>query len=151
MRRKILLIMFVVVGLAPSAGAQQPPPAPASGVKLVPEMPAPAPPPAFHFPASVNKTLPNGLRVFVVPASAAGGEGGAVQPAVSIELLIRDAGTARDPRDKPGVASLTAGLLTEGTEKRSAPEIAEAIDFVGGSLTATVVRDATMVRATVVK
>jgi zinc protease len=150
MRRKILLITFVMAGLAVSAGAQQPPPAP-SGVKLVPEMPAPAPPPAFHFPGSVTKTLPNGLRVFVVPASAAGGERGAVEPAVSIELLIRNAGTARDPTDKPGVASLTAGLLTEGTEKRSAPEIAEAIDFVGGSLTATVVRDATMVRATVVK
>ena len=34
----------------------------------------------------------------------------------------------------PGVAEMTAGLLTQGTAKRSAKEIAEAIDFVGGTL-----------------
>ena len=36
------------------------------GVKLVPEMPAAGAPRPFEFPAAATKTLPNGLRVFVV-------------------------------------------------------------------------------------
>jgi zinc protease len=113
-------------------------------------MPAPAPPPTFHFPASVTKVLPNGLTVFVV-SSSANAKGAAVEPAVSIELLIRDAGAAHDPAGKPGVASLTAALLTQGTEKRSAQEIASAIDFVGGSLSAAAGRDGATLRVSVVK
>ena len=75
----------------------------------------------------------------------------AVQPAVSVEMLIRDAGTSHDPANKPGVASLTSELLTQGTEKRSAQQIAGAIDFVGGALDANAGRDATTIRANVVK
>ena len=80
------------------------------GVKLVPEMPAAAAPRPFAFPASVSRTLPNGLRVFVVSARARGA-GVPVDPALSVELLIRNAGTARDPQGKPGLAEFTAGLL----------------------------------------
>ena len=46
---------------------------------------------------------------------------------------------------------MTAGLLTQGTAKRSAKEIAEAIDFVGGTLEARAGRDATTVTLDVVK
>jgi zinc protease len=46
---------------------------------------------------------------------------------------------------------MVASLLTEGTERRTAQEINEAIDFVGGSLSATASSDATSVNATVVK
>ena len=51
----------------------------------------------------------------------------------------------------PGVAGMTAGLLTQGTAKRSAKEIAETIDFVGGTLEAKAGRDATTVTLDVVK
>ncbi len=51
----------------------------------------------------------------------------------------------------PGVAAMTANMLTQGTEKRSAQEIAEAIDFVGGSLTAEAGKDSTIVSLNVVK
>jgi zinc protease len=152
LKARFLPILLVCVALPVAAQQKSTAPAPASAppVKLVAEMPAPAPPPPFHFPGSVTKTLPNGLSVFVV-SSSANANGAPVEPAVSIELLLRDAGAAHDPAGKPGVASLTAALLTEGTEKRSAQEIAGAIDFVGGSLSANAGRDGTTIRVTVVK
>ena len=131
-------------------GAQEAPQAAAPGVKLVEEMPPPAPPRPFPFPASVTRTLPNGLRVFVVSARDRGADS-PVDPAVSVELQIRNAGAARDPQGKPGLATFTGDLLRQGTEKRTAQEIAAAIDFVGGSLTANAGRDSTTLRVSVVK
>jgi zinc protease len=163
MHRIRLLVMMACAAMPAAAQQKAPPaqpaaaaqakPAPAAtpaGVKLVAKMPAPATPAPFHFPGSVTKTLPNGLNVYVISGRAVS-NGSAEEPAVSIEMLIRDAGAAHDPAGKPGVASLTAALLTEGTEKRSAQEIAGAIDFVGGSLSAAAGRDGTTIRVSVVK
>jgi len=120
---------------------------PAPAAQLVPEMPPLAPPRPFVFPKVAKKIFDNGLTVFVAsdpdPAHA--------QPEVSIELLLPGAGTASDPPGKPGVAAMTASLVTEGTERRSAQEIANAIDFVGGSLSADASEDCTTIEATVVK
>ena len=52
-------------------------------------------------------------------------------PLVGIELLIRG-GAVRDQEGKAGTASLFAGLLERGAGSRSAVEIAEAIESVGG-------------------
>jgi len=57
-------------------------------------------------------------------------------PIVSIEVLVK-AGSIYDPEAKAGLANLVANLLDEGTQTRSSSQIAEAIDFVGGSLTAS--------------
>jgi zinc protease len=113
------------------------------GVKLAPEMPAPGAPRPFEFPAAATYTLPNGLRVFVVTDHR--------EPAVAARLVILSAGSIQDPAGMPGVAGMTAGLLTQGTAKRSAKEIAETIDFVGGTLEAKAGRDATTVTLDVVK
>jgi zinc protease len=113
------------------------------GVKLTPEMPAASAPRPFEFPKADTKTLPNGLRVFVVTDHR--------EPAVAARLVILSAGSIQDPTGMPGVAGMTAGLLTQGTAKRSAKEIAEAIDFVGGTLDAKAGRDATTVTLDVVK
>src|SRR5579863_1719257 len=113
------------------------------GVKLEPEMPAAAPPKAFHFPNAESKTLSNGMRVFVVSDAS--------RPAVAAQMVILSAGSIKDPPGMPGVAEMTANMLTQGTEKRSARDIAEAIDFVGGSLSASAGRDATTVSLEVVK
>jgi zinc protease len=120
------------------------------GAKLVETMPDAAPPRPFTFPTPVSKTLANGLRVFVVSAQARGANV-PVDPAVSVELLIRNAGSVRDPQGKPGLASFAGELLRQGTEKRTAQEIAAAIDFVGGSLSAGAGRDSTTLGVTVVK
>jgi zinc protease len=113
------------------------------GVKLVPEMPGEGEPKPFHFPQAATKTLANGLRVFVVTDHS--------EPAVAARLVVMSAGTIKDPEGMPGVAQMTANMLTQGTEKRSAKEIAEAIDFVGGSLAASAGADATDVSLDVVK
>jgi zinc protease len=55
-------------------------------------------------------------------------------PIVIIRVLI-DAGSRLDTPGQEGLANLTAAVLTEGTATRSAAEINEAIEFVGGSLT----------------
>src|SRR5262249_61288142 len=49
------------------------------------------------------------------------------------ELYVA-AGSLREA--KPGVAALTGRLLEEGTRRRTAEELAEAIEDVGGSLEA---------------
>lgn len=54
-------------------------------------------------------------------------------PMVTVNMAIR-AGSMAEPGDKPGLASITASLLTQGTTRRSATQISNEIDFVGGSL-----------------
>ncbi len=61
-------------------------------------------------------------------------------PIVSVEALIR-AGSLYDPNDKAGLANLTASLLEEGTKKRNATQIADAVDFIGANLAASVNED----------
>jgi zinc protease len=113
------------------------------GVKLDAQMPAAGAPRPFEFPKATSKTLSNGLRVFVVTDHR--------EPAVVARLVLMSAGSVKDSPSAPGVAQMTANLLTQGTEKRSAREIAETIDFVGGTLQAAAGRDATTVTLEVVK
>lgn len=113
------------------------------GVKLAAQMPAAASAKSFQFPHAATKTLANGLRVFVVSDHR--------EPAVAARLVITSAGSLNDPAGMPGVAMTAANLLTQGTGKRSAQEIAEAIDFVGGSLSASASKDAMSVTLDVVK
>lgn len=76
-------------------------------------------------PAVADFRLDNGLRVLVAPTQGL--------PLVSARLNL-NAGSANDPMGKPGVASMTAALLTQGTTTKSAPEIATAIEQLGASL-----------------
>ena len=85
--------------------------------------PPPTAPRAVQFPKPVEKTLPNGLRVVVVQRSE--------MPLVSAQLLIKSGGEV-DPADLSGAADMTAALLTRGTTTRSATQIAEAIEALGG-------------------
>lgn len=73
--------------------------------------------------------LPNGLSVIVVPRHEV--------PSVDVTMLVRGAGTDSNPLDKSGLADFTASMLRKGTAKRSADQIAQAIDFAGGSLDAS--------------
>lgn len=78
-----------------------------------------------RFPAFETRTLANGLRVVSVPHHE--------QPAVSLRLIVR-AGGAQDPAGKAGLASLVASLLDQGTRTRTAEQIADTIDSIGGGL-----------------
>ena len=54
-------------------------------------------------------------------------------PFITVNVTVR-AGSVFDPEGLSGLANLTADLLTEGTKNRSASEISEEIDFIGGNL-----------------
>ncbi len=54
-------------------------------------------------------------------------------PMVTVNMAIK-AGSTAVPEDKPGLASITASLLMQGTKKRTANQIHQEIDFIGGSL-----------------
>lgn len=87
--------------------------------------PAPLPAAAIRPPAFVTFTLENGLTVIVVEQSKT--------PVVNLRLYFGGSDTAL-PFTQQGVAELMTGMLTKGTVTRSADEIAEAIEGVGGSL-----------------
>jgi zinc protease len=71
-------------------------------------------------------------------------------PIVVVRLYVR-AGSAFDPSGTPGVANLTAELLTRGTAKRTGPELDRAIEFVGGSLEGDAGRDGATISLSVLK
>ncbi|MGE5751833.1 MAG: M16 family metallopeptidase [Nitrospirota bacterium] len=54
-------------------------------------------------------------------------------PMITVSMAIK-AGSTAEPEDKPGLASITASLLMQGTSRRSAGRINSEIDFIGGSL-----------------
>jgi zinc protease len=79
-------------------------------------------------PAVVQDTLPNGVTLLVSEQRNL--------PMVIVRVML-DAGARRDPDSKAGLANLTAELVTEGTATRSAQQIKDAIDFIGGALGAS--------------
>lgn len=89
-----------------------------------------------------REVLPNGLTLLVVERPAI--------PIVAVRAYVR-AGSAFDPPAQPGLANLTAELLTRGTARRSGPELDKAIEFVGGSLGASAERDGVTVSLSVLK
>lgn len=56
-------------------------------------------------------------------------------PIITVNMLIK-AGAVHDPDAKAGLSYMVAGMLDEGTATRSAVQIAEQIEFIGGELSA---------------
>lgn len=94
------------------------------------------------FPPYEIHKLDNGLQVVIVSHHE--------QPSVSLRMIVR-AGAAQDPKGKMGVAMMTATLLDQGAGDRSAAEVADTIDFIGGILGSGAGTDLTYVSAIVLK
>lgn len=103
--------------------------------------PAVAPERPFKFPAHTATKLENGLTVFVVEDHR--------QPVVSATLMLPSAGSSAHGAKDAGLAAMTAALLRQGTAARSAQQIAESIDKVGGSLSSSASADSTQASVTV--
>jgi zinc protease len=84
-------------------------------------------------PVAARFTLANGLVVLVAERPGL--------PIVTVRAVV-EAGAVLDPPDKAGLANLTALLLPRGSVTRSAADIDDAIEFVGGSLEGEGGRDA---------
>lgn len=130
--RAAALLAVVAVSACGPAAAPSAAPAPAEAPRTRMEPPAPLAPRPVAFPAFHEMQLPNGLQVLVLEHRA--------QPVASVNLFVRS-GAALDPAQRVGLASMTAELLTKGTAQRSAQQIAETIEGVGGSLNASAGND----------
>ncbi|HEV2707590.1 MAG TPA: pitrilysin family protein [Pyrinomonadaceae bacterium] len=80
---------------------------------------------ALKLPAYKKVRLKNGLTLLLMEQHEV--------PIISFNFIVK-AGSVADPAGKEGVASLTAGLLRKGTKTRTADQIANELDFVGGTL-----------------
>lgn len=88
-------------------------------------LPLPGPDPGFTFPVAGRQRLPNGLSLRTAERHGL--------PMVSLALLL-PAGSALDPEGRPGLASMTADMLDEGSGDRSAIEMQEALARIGAEL-----------------
>lgn len=109
---KILISVLALLLLMTGIAAQEKPPAPAA-------------PRSATIPPVIENKLANGLTVAVVERKSI--------PLVTIQMLIRS-GAQAESADKAGLANLTADMLTKGTRTRTATQIAEAVEFLGGSI-----------------
>ena len=98
--------------------------------------PPPTPPRSVQFPKPVERTLANGLRVIVIERAGTS--------VVTAQLVIKNGGEV-DPPELAGLGNMLADLITKGTEKRSATQIAEAVEALGGSLYSSARWDSTRV------
>jgi zinc protease len=96
--------------------------APVQARELPPDV---SPPKSVVIPKPDIETLPNGLQVVIVERHAL--------PLVTLRLVIKS-GAERDPASLPGTATLVNGLLSEGTERRAAREIANTVDSIGAEI-----------------
>lgn len=90
--------------------------------------PAALPVTESNFPPFETFTLDNGLEVIFVEQHEV--------PKLQLQLYVGGSNAAA-PADKHGIADFVAELLTKGTEIRSAAQIAERIESVGGSVSAS--------------
>ena len=113
--RPLRLALATGLALAAAGAVAQPYPTP----------PPPAAPRPLAIAAPTEAKLANGLRVIVARREGV--------PLVSAELVALS-GAEVDPPRLAGLASLSASLMTQGTKRHTAPELAAAAEALGGSL-----------------
>jgi zinc protease len=106
------------------AGAAQ-----AADAPLPKDLPPFAPDKPLPIPEIAQRTLSNGLTVWVVPRDGI--------PRVDYVLAVRGAGNAADPAGASGFADMLAGMLAEGTSEHDSREIAEIAQGFGGAIGAS--------------
>ncbi len=124
--------LAIALGLALASMAH------ASTTALPKDLPAYGPDQPLPIPQIAQRTLPNGLTVWVVPRDGL--------PKVDVALSVLG-GTAADDVATPALSQLMAGLLNEGTASRSSRDIAEALQAIGGDYGASSGDDAINIRA----
>ncbi len=128
----ILMTSMVVPSSAQSAGDSPPPNTGSvqSGSVQKGNVPVARDLLKVRFPRAKSFKLSNGVTVYVLEDHRL--------PAVRLRLLMR-AGTLFQP--KPGIADMTAAMLTEGTQSRSYRQLAQEVESIGASLNAAAETD----------
>ena len=83
------------------------------------------PPPTLTLPPVTRHTLSNGVQVLLLEKHQV--------PLVQVNVVVK-VGSALDPDDRPGLASVTAAMLDDGAGNRNALELADAVAFLGAEL-----------------
>lgn len=104
--------------------------------------PKAGPPKDVVFPKFFDTTISNGINLIVITNNKI--------PAVSVRLVFRESGSYYD-KEKYGISSITAELLTKGTKNRSAEQIAEEMDFIGGIISSDSDWDGSYISLSVLK
>ena len=110
-----------------------------SAPKPVTTLPPLGSPHPLRLSAVVERILPNGMRLVLLEDHT--------QPALWLRLAL-PAGSIRDPRNRVGLAQMTASLLEKGTTTRTEAQIADMVDGLGASVGAGVDSDYLNVSAT---
>jgi zinc protease len=108
----LLVLAALILAAAPSFAQKQTPPAG-----------GPAKP--FTLPVHETYSLPNGMKVTLVPYGTL--------PKVTVSLVVR-VGTVNQTAEQYSLASILGNLLKEGTATRSAKQVAEEFAQMGGDL-----------------
>ena len=98
-------------------------------------LPEPASPVVAALPAPVTMALANGMTLVVVEKHDL--------PLLTIQMVASGGGAA-DPQGRAGLNSLTADLMIKGTTTRTATQIANQIEALGGSISANAGWDASV-------
>ena len=104
--------------------------------------PAPSAPRSATLPTPSECILDNGLRVIAF-AQRSGPKALGV-PLIAAQLIVRGGGSS-EAEAEAGLCALTASLLTTGTQRATALEIAEQVDALGARLDANSGYDASVV------
>ncbi|WP_431288437.1 M16 family metallopeptidase [Roseateles chitinivorans] len=97
---------------------------------------------ASVLPEGKRLTLANGLTLIHVPNPGL--------PLVSATLVVR-AGQTANPADRPGLSSFTAGILQQGTQTRTAQQIADEAAALGAAISTGAGRDEARIEASSLK
>lgn len=89
--------------------------------------PIPGPLSALQLPEIQTTSLYNGLTLWVIQKSDI--------PIISLRIIVF-AGESSSPEDLPGLATLTAKMISRGVSDLSPTEIEEQIEFIGGGFSA---------------
>lgn len=111
--KQILLALFTIALGLDAALAQQTPPAVGT-------------PKAFNLPKAEKFTLKNGMKVTLVPYGTI--------PKVTVQAVVR-AGSINEAENQTWLADLTGSMMKEGTQSRSATQIAQEVSSIGGGIT----------------
>lgn len=123
--------LALALGLALAGFAQAATPLPKDLPAYGPDKPLPTP-------QIAQRSLPNGLTVWVVPRDGL--------PKVNVALAVLG-GNAADDAATPALSDMMARLLNEGTASRSSRDIAEALQAIGGDYNVGTDNDSINIRA----
>ncbi len=126
-KRTLTSAAFVLLALAVTS-AQAPVPgqmSPTKGVVVKGKAPVSETILKIVLPKAEHAELANGVHLIVLEDHRA--------PQVAVQIQMRGAGGYYDPADMPGLASVTAAMLSEGTKTRTSQQIATELDRLAAS------------------